>query len=190
MKKISLILTSGLLILSTACSTIKNTAHEISKKAIPLRNNEKEIRIYFTKSAGPEEINLVPVIRTISKEDSYAASAIRELFLGPTKKEELRGVMTEIPVGTRLIKVEESEDDIFIDISPQFLIGGGSATMQLRYLQLYKTLHRLSPYKKFYLQVDGKPLKTIGGEGLEVTQPISRINDYTKKHEKTEGLQP
>ena len=62
--------------------------------------------------------------------------------------------------------------------------------MQLRYLQIYKTLKKIAPFKEVYLLVDGKPVKTIGGEGLEVTQPLTKINDYTQKFEKTEGLQP
>ena len=98
--------------------------------------------------------------------------------------------MSEVPVGTRLINVEESEDDVLVDISPQYLTGGGSATMQLRYIQIYNTLKKIAPLKDIYLKVDGKVLKTIGGEGLEVTQPITKINDYTKKYEKTETVQP
>ena len=41
------------------------------------------------------------------------------------------------------------------------------------------------------MHVDGKNIKTIGGEGLEITQPLSMINDYTEKHEEAEeDVQP
>ena len=152
--------------------------------------NSQEVKIYFTKSKGENNIFFIPVIRKISKEDSAIDSSLKELFLGPTKNEELKGVMTEIPVGTRLIKIEESEDEILIDVSPQYLIGGGSASMQLRYLQLYKTLKDVAPNKKLYLHVDGKSVKAIGGEGLEVPQPLKGISDYTKKPEVNDGVQP
>ena len=157
---------------------------------LPFGGNSKEVKVYFTKSKAPEELSLVPVLRKISKDDSVVGSALKELFFGPTKTEELRGIMTEIPIGTRLIKVEESGDEVLVDLSSQYLTGGGSAAMQLRYLQIYKTLKKICPYKNIYLNVEGKSLKTIGGEGLEVTQPLTKINDYTKKQEKTEDVQP
>ena len=85
---------------------------------------------------------------------------------------------------------EESEDEVLVDLSSQYLTGGGSAAVQLKYLQIYKTLKKICPSKDIYLNVEGKSLKTIGGEGLEVTQPITKINDYTQKYEKTKDVQP
>ena len=160
------------------------------KKGGIFDSNSQEIKVYFTRSKSPGEIALVPVARKISKDDSLVYASVKELFLGPTKSEELKKIMTEIPLGTRLINIEESGDEIHLNISSQYTVGGGSATMQLRYLQIYKTLKKIAPFKEVYLLVDGKPVKTIGGEGLEVTQPLTKINDYTQKFEKTEGLQP
>ncbi len=150
----------------------------------------REVKVYFTKSKKSDELLFITAARKVSKDDSAVSAALKELFLGPTKSEELMGIMTEIPIGTRLIKVEESEDEVLVDLSSQYLTGGGSAAMQLRYLQIYKTLKKLCPNKEIYLNVEGKSLKTIGGEGLEVSQPIKNINDYTKKYEKTKDLQP
>ncbi|OGI10598.1 MAG: hypothetical protein A3I68_06830 [Candidatus Melainabacteria bacterium RIFCSPLOWO2_02_FULL_35_15] len=176
------------LLLLLGCSVPRQS--EDNATGLPFGGNLKEVKVYFTKSKAPEELSLVPASRKISKNDSIVSATLKELFLGPTKSEELRGVMTEIPVGTRLIKVEEGEDEVLIDLSSQYLTGGGSAAMQLRYLQIYKTLKKICPLKNLYLNVEGKSLKTIGGEGLEVTQPLTKIHDYTKKHEKTKDVQP
>lgn len=178
------------LLANTSCTFVQNTASDISQGVSVFEQNLQLVKVCFIKSKSADEISLVFVTRKVSKEDSIIAGAIRELFLGPTKTEELKGIMSEVPVGTRLINVEESEDEVLVDISPQYLTGGGSATMQLRYIQIYNTLKKIAPLKDIYLKVDGKVLKTIGGEGLEVTQPITRINDYTKKYEKTETVQP
>ena len=175
----------------SGCSNVQEPGKSGGQIRLPFDGNDlREIKVYFTKSKAPEELSLVLASRKVSKEDSIVSASLKELFLGPTKTEELRGVMTEIPIGTRLIKVEESEDEVLVDLSSQYLTGGGSAAMQLRYLQIYKTLKKICPYKNIYLNVEGKSLKTIGGEGLEVTQPLTKINDYTKKHEKTEDVQP
>ena len=172
------------LVFTSACSMLQKPDEGSSKRGFSFGGNTKEIKIYFTKSSGPEDVFFVPVQRKILKEDSIVYGALKELFLGPEKREELRGIMTEIPVGTRLIKVEESEDEVLVDVSSQYLTGGGSASMQMRYLQIYKTLKRIVPQKKLYLHVEGKNIKTIGGEGLEITQPLTKINDYTEKYEK------
>lgn len=187
-KKIRFLFLSILLISLPACSFLSNKEEGVKK--LPFSGGYKEIRVYFTKSKGPEEVSLVSVPRKVSNEDSTVAGAVRELFLGPTKSEELKGIMSEIPLGTRLINVEESEDEILLDFSTQFLTGGGSAAMQLRYLQIYRTIRKIAPFKDIYLQVDGKLLKTIGGEGLEVTQPLTKINDYTQKPKKRKDVQP
>lgn len=179
-----------LVLFLSGCSVSQQSGDRREHGGLSFGSNLTEVKIYFTKSKAPEELSLVPVSRKVSKEDSIVGSALKELFLGPTTGEELRGVMTEIPVGTRLIKVEESEDEVLVDLSSQYLTGGGSAAMQLRYLQIYKTLKKICPLKELYLNVEGKTLKTIGGEGLEVTQPLTKINDYTKKYEKTKDVQP
>lgn len=173
----------SVLLLSTSCSLL-NTNKEETETSNIFDSNSK-VKVYFIKSNSPDDINFTPVIRKISSDDSPIDAGLKELFLGPTKKEQLRGIMTEIPEGTRLVNVEASQDEISVNLSSQFVTGGGAATMQLRYLQLYKTLAGIAPNKKVYLLVDGKNLKTIGGEGLEITQPIMAINDYTKKYEKT-----
>jgi len=181
---------SFLLLFSISCSFSPETRSS-SEKIFPLGLNYKEVEVYFTKSKGQKSnISFIPVKRKVSKDDSIIDSSLKELFLGPTKQEEFKGIMTEIPVGARLIRVEESEDEVLIDVSPQYLTGAGSATMQLRYLQLFKTLKKIAPNKKLYLHVDGKSIKTIGQEGLEVTQPLSKINDYTKVNEKSHKVEP
>ncbi len=173
----------------SGCSVSPQPGKEESKGFL-FDRNVREVKVYFTKAKAPDELSFIQVSRKVSKEDSIVSATLKELLLGPTKSEELRGVMTEIPIGTRLIKVEESEDEVLIDLSSQYLTGGGSAAMQLRYLQIYKTLKKICPLKDIYFNIEGKSLKTIGGEGLEVTQPITKINDYTQKHEKTQDVQP
>lgn len=180
--------TCCLLLITTSCSIPQKLPLDL--KNLSFEKNYEVVKIYFTKFKGTENIFLIPVTRKIPKENSILDSSLRELFLGPTKNEEFKGVMTEIPIGTRLINISESEDEVLINLSSQYLTGGGAASMQVRYLQLYRTLKNIVPGKNLYLQVEGKEVKTIGGEGVEITQPLKKINDYTKKYEKIDSVQP
>lgn len=188
MKKNIFIIFIFLACLLTSCSAPQ--VSETDEEGTQSSSSGTKVKIYFTKSTKSKGVALVPIVRNVPVDKNEIDSALRELFLGPTKSEIKQGIMTEIPVGTRLIKVEESDDEILIDVSSQYLIGGGSASVQLRYLQLYNTLQRIARDKKFYLHVDGKTLTTLASEGLEVTQPLSRIEDYTKKYEEAKDVQP
>ncbi|MBI2995997.1 MAG: GerMN domain-containing protein [Candidatus Melainabacteria bacterium] len=174
----------------TSCSLVQESNNYGISNNLLFNVGLKDTKVCFTKSKSAKELYWVSVSRKIPKDDNIIEATLRELFLGPTKSEELKGIMTEIPTGTRLIKIEESEDEIVIDVSNQYTTGGGAATMQLRYLQVYKTLKKLAPQKKIYMLVEGKTLKAIGGEGLEVSQPLTKVTDYTEKYEKIEDLQP
>ena len=52
--------------------------------------------------------------------------------------------------------------------------GGGSESMQVRFRQLRETILTLAKGRPVYLLIDGEKVKTIGGEGVEVPQPLGK----------------
>jgi spore germination protein GerM len=92
--------------------------------------------------------------------------------MGPTDK----GFTTTIPKETKLKAVSLEADGVHVDLSKQFTTGGGSTSMTGRVAQILYTATSLDPTTKVWINVEGKPLEVLGGEGLELEQPLTREN--------------
>lgn len=162
---ISIISVIGLIILISAVLLI-NKGEKLTEK--------NSVAVYFVRSYGLTDFRLTPVRRKISPADSKINVAITELLKGPSKREKRKGFYTEIPETTKLIEIKETSNSVTINISKEFESGGGSNSMSMRYKQLVNTALDAEKDKPVYLEMDGKRAEFIGGEGVIVSQPLSR----------------
>lgn len=168
---LALVATLALTFFTSSCSKKKASDDHNKVKKI---SKAGKVTIYLTKASDELGVILIPVVRPIGEGRTMYETAIRELFLGPTiEEQEKLDLWTEIPEGCRLIDVEENDKSVKIDISSQFMSGGGSESMQVRFRQLRETALNLAKGRPVYLYMDGKKAKTIGGEGLEIPQPFN-----------------
>jgi spore germination protein GerM len=79
-----------------------------------------------------------------------------------------------IPSGTKLISSNLKQDGLHIDLSKEFTQGGGSTSMQGRIAQIIYTATNQNPEIPVWISVEGKQLETLGGEGVEIKQPLTR----------------
>ena len=136
---------------------------------------ENTARIYFLKlnNDGTTE-------NYISKRELKEKSlknAINALLKGPDEQERKAGVYSEIPNGTKLISVINSEDKIIINLNSEFQYGGGTDSINNRLKQLVKTVVAILPDKNIYLYIEGKQVDVMGGDGVMITQPLN-ISDF------------
>lgn len=115
----------------------------------------------------------VTLDKTASKDESaILEQAFNRLLAGPG--ETLQDVSSTIPNGTKLRSVKVQNDTVNVDLSQEFTEGGGSASMTGRLGQVIYTATSLNPNAKVTIAIEGKQLETLGGEGLELEQPLTR----------------
>lgn len=150
-----------------------------------MASNQEAIQIYLIKEEKSQELKLKPVKRQINSDNPKLKDIILALLAGPNAEEIKAKYGSEIPKDTRLIWIEENNEKIKINLSEQFASGGGSESMILRYKQLSQSIAQKAPDKPVYVLVEGKELKTIGGEGLVVEQPIYEAKSENSSENKS-----
>lgn len=134
---------------------------------------KKMIQVYWLKDTGSElklAANQVTVNSSAGKPNDILESAFNGLLAGPTNPD----VTTTIPKGTKLQSVAVRNDGVHVDLSQEFTTGGGSASMIGRVAQVLYTATSLEPGAKVWISVEGQPLEVLGGEGIELDQPLTR----------------
>lgn len=147
--------------------TSGTTAQEPTRPAV-----EQTVQVYFLKDTGTK-LELVPANVSVASDQPTEAlkGAFAELLKGTTT-----GTATStIPEGTRLLNLEVKDSGVYVDLSNEFTSGGGSASMTGRLAQIIYTASTLNPNAPVFISVAGKPLETLGGEGLMIDQPMTRV---------------
>ncbi|MEH2421949.1 MAG: GerMN domain-containing protein [Nostoc sp.] len=160
---------------SSNTPTPSNPSARIAQPAQPSTRqpgNEKTPNVYWLR---PKEKNvaLVPQpVKVASVQPNQALeSAFQSLLAGP----QTGGTdSTTIPKATKLLGLKAENDEVHVNLSEDFTSGGGSTSMMGRVGQVVYTATTLNPKAKVYIDVNGKPLDVLGGEGLELEQPLTR----------------
>lgn len=130
--------------------------------------------LYWLSTDGTT-VALNPVIIEVPA-DATNADALTVAFSNLMAGPEGAGVGTGIPEQTELLALSVESDGVHVDLSEDFTLGGGSASMIGRLAQVIYTATAFDPDAPVWLDVAGEPLTLLGGEGLEVRQPMNRTD--------------
>ena len=146
------------------------SVNQISQSPAATRAVDGQLAVYWIE-ANKNKLVAVPIAIKAKSNDSAIASVLNTLI---AEKPPESSLYSAIPANTKVLGVTTKNKEIHINLSKDFTQGGGSASMQGRIIQVLYTATSLELDAKVYLSVEGKALKYIGGEGLEVPQPMTR----------------
>lgn len=148
-----------------------DTPPPIVEPSSPAPKTEQKAQVYWLKDTG-NKLELVPssIVAKTDRPNAVLEEAFNSLLAGAKDK----SVSSTIPPGTKLRSVKIKHDGIHVDLSEEFTSGGGSASMTGRLAQVLYTATTLDPNAKVWIEVQGEQLDVLGGEGLELEQPLTR----------------
>ncbi|MEO8323728.1 MAG: GerMN domain-containing protein, partial [Actinomycetota bacterium] len=79
------------------------------------------------------------------------------------------GLDTQIPDGTEVLGIDIADGVATIDLTEEFESGGGSLSMRMRVAQIVYTLTQFDSVDGVLFMIDGEPVDSIGGEGIDVS---------------------
>ncbi len=149
--------------------------HPISQnpglQASPEAIADKKVQVYWLKTSDNQiKVAATSVNLSAQPPDDLLKAAFEQVLKKPTDPV----LASAIPDQTSLRKLEVKTDGVHIDLSPEFMSGGGSTSMTGRLGQVVYTATTLDPTAKVWISVNGKPLDVLGGEGLIIDQPMTR----------------
>lgn len=151
--------------------SVANISPSPSASASVQPSVEQTAQVYWLRDTG-SNLEVVPKTITVATNQPNVVleAAFDSLLAGSVDA----AASSTIPEGTKLRDVKIQNDGIHVNLSEEFTTGGGSASMTGRVAQVLYTATTLQPDAKVWIDVEGKPLEVLGGEGLELDQPLTR----------------
>jgi spore germination protein GerM len=116
----------------------------------------------------------IPIKEPTKSAEENLRDAFKESLNQTNKSNGKVGAVSAVPKGTKLLSLKSKKDGVHINLSKEFTTGGGSSSMQARLNQVVMQATAFDKNANVWISVEGQSLKTLGGEGLEVEQPLTR----------------
>jgi spore germination protein GerM len=149
-----------------ALALIFSPVGEISKKSL----TGPTYKVYFLKNE-----KLTAAERPLKPDAGQLQQAIEGLMAGPSNKEQLDGITTQLPAGIKIRQIKVEKGVAIIDLSSRLEdYGGGSAMVEGLVAQIVYTATEVPGVEKAWIWEDGQGNLVLGGEGLVLDHPLGR----------------
>jgi spore germination protein GerM len=120
----------------------------------------------------------VAVARCVSQQGQLS-SVVRQLLLGPTDTELLKGFSSAIPPTTRLLFLNVSKLGVVtVDLSIDFISGSSPQQEQEVEQVVFTIACALTPVTRVAFEVEGSPQSVPIASGATVSGPVTAADDY------------
>jgi spore germination protein GerM len=147
---------------------------EIDTSNQPDETKSGQAQIYWLAPSSDDHSTITFVPRQLADPIPSADTQLKQALNVLLSESVPPNGSTAIPANTRLLNLTQTSQGITIDLSQEFMEGGGSSSMIARLGQVIYTASSLDPNQAIWLLVEGEPLTVLGGEGLIIEQPITR----------------
>lgn len=147
---------------------------EIDTSNQPDETKSGQAQIYWLAPSSDDQSTITFVPRQLADPIPSADTQLKQALNALLSESVPPNGSTAIPANTRLLNLTQTSQGITIDLSQEFMEGGGSSSMIARLGQVIYTASSLDPNQAIWLLVEGEPLTVLGGEGLIIEQPITR----------------
>jgi spore germination protein GerM len=136
-----------------------------------------KVKVFWLDDKDGKKIKVAPQERIARSTPQDREGLVKESLTTLLAAAGKEGKQTStIPAGTKLLSSNLKQDGLHIDLSKEFTQGGGSTSMQGRVAQIIYTATNQNPNIAVWISVEGKQLDVLGGEGVEIKQPLTRQN--------------
>jgi spore germination protein GerM len=134
-----------------------------------------KVKVFWLDDKDGKKIRVAPQERIARSTPQDSEGLVKESLVTLLASAGKEGKQTStIPAGTKLLSSNIKQDGLHIDLSKEFTQGGGSTSMQGRVAQIIYTATNQNPNISVWISVEGKQLDALGGEGVEIKQPLTR----------------
>lgn len=123
----------------------------------------RRVQVFYVRGEDLATGSAIVALPAVGRE------AVEALLAGPTQDDANAGLTSMVPAGTRLLDLDVADGTATVDLSGEFVSGGGSLSMQLRTGQLVFTLTQFPTVERVHILIDGAEVDGLGGEGLATT---------------------
>jgi spore germination protein GerM len=139
----------------------QTTSHQTTTAS---SNGQTDVAVYFTQGS-----RLVTETRAVPAA-APARGSLDALLAGP----KATGHYSQVPNGTALQSMNLKGGTATVDLSSQIQNLEGSPAIPLFLAQVVDTLTQFPDVQRVVLEVNGQPVRTLGGEGVAVPEPMDR----------------
>ncbi len=143
----------------------------------PAEKNMRTSTLYFVNVSDENKITLQGITRPVYYDDSPLTETLSALISGLTSSELNKGLLSLIPLGTKIQGISVSNMTATINFNETLSFNNfGKEGLEAELKQIIYTATEFSTVDKVQILIDGKKKQFLSTEGVYIGEPLSRAS--------------